>query len=1518
MAIAPGTQELLTLTENISEKGIELNDYDAVSAYMLENNYTKEDFNAYSQQIKELLEGTRDPETFQKPSASEVELQRVLEEKPFGEQNFFERLVTGQQAQAAMMGRGTELAAAAVVKGVGDVASVVQRPIAAVGEAVAPKTTEKIGNVLDDAVNFVDSKVQSTDTGRKFSYALKELADPVLSPEEKAMVDITSMLVPFAAATKVTKALGMKPGAKKRFTDFVLFDYAIKNENDHQMADILTEYIPSTKPLLERLVINENDTEAEKELKKIIDSGLTAGLFEGLFGVVGGAFKQVKNIRDKGQRLKEITEIVDSAKAGAKERIKRAEAIALDAVDEPIVMGAKTAKEVADGAPVPVKTEVAELGDQYVQKGTIARVLEPVVNNIPYLDRVNTALARGLKTTGQLPAKLVPAFRTRANKYQADLKQIKVDTKILRQDLNKAKKEAKRSGQSSDDVVENTRLALTGGRDDVQKIEFKINDLAKEAQAAQAKKIIQESNKNKNKGKTTKQQRSELDKRASAAVEQSAAELRNNVNLAMRGDASALLKLPPEIQKVITQSQSIMGAGEAALSKLPKYLQDTVRATKRNINKKDSAVKQIYGVGNKDDFVLGLADDGTTYFTRQYEIYTNPRWAKALRSGIAARSAAKAGTPLARKTKKIADKNTPEINEIIDRAFKNLKDKNPGVDEQVLWKTLDDFATVGGRDEEAGLIFEALAGGRHLKGDTAVKVMSKKNLAINEPILAFLGEIKDPLRMVDSTLRNQSKAITLGRFAKEVESFILTNEGKAVSLGGFFESLPKTSTRFLSPPKQIAAAAEKTPVGAYIEGAAGSIGTNTSRIMPRVADFTTSKQMAQVLERGTEMFGYTGQLGGLWGRVVAGAQRAAAYGQSTQTTLDLQQHINNMYGMFQALASGGFLTNPKQFVKFAQQSKIEVTRAATQERKLRSAVNKSGANQDVVDLALLGNPEAYASLPKNVRKAIDGAKELSNDMRLREAGVLDSSVVATPIKNVTLDRWGDPKTMDGWLGTLGKVVKYPLRLAQDAYGFTDDFGKKIAHKIEMEELAYVYPDKPLDEIFNMASNNVLEKLPSYTYAAPLVREFGKYPIGAYPVYTAERLRNNFNILKMALRDLKEANATGNSRLRAKAGKSVAALAGVYAGKEAYRMSQEIENDWTEGNKRGLRVLLPEWQQASIQIPTEPFYVDKDGHVKTKFVDGSTFDADSYLRQPVARLYALSQDYEEGEITETELNNLRDGILTDLTAQYYALKGLYGAGKTALSGVDEFNRSVRRGISLEDDALNTLASLGKVIEPGTSQNIRKYMEAVATEEALGEGKGKTKSGFPLRAKEIRNFLIYGIRNNTFDVDAALNQKVKENFRNKVAAADSFYQIIKDIPVRKRSEQEKRELYKNIEDNFIKYQDIVVQNNRELYDIGQAVSGIEFNYTNKKTGEEGKQFFDVVSSMATMNAEDSLNDTIFNSAIDIMENINAPLDFNESQGIAELIKFDANTVDSEILNIMADVSARYIGKQLYETK
>ncbi len=326
------------------------------------------------------------------------------------------------------MEQGARLGIAAGAKGVKDVASIPVRAISATGETVAPETTQKVKGALKEATDYVDSKIQSTPTGRKISYAVKELVDPALTPEEETAVEIASTLVPLGIVNKMTKSLGVAEGKGKRLLDFVLFDYAIKNESDHQFSEVITTVIPSTEPLLERLVIDENDTEAERELKKIVDSGLTAGLFETIFGAIGLTAKGIGEVVDRSQRKKIIDEIVNTAKEGSKERVRRAEAVAIDKVDEPIVTGA-TAKEVAEGAPVPIKTEVTELGDQYVQKGVIGRVLEPA------LSKMNTGLARILKSTGQLPEKLVPAFRERQGAYQSDLIEIKNINKILEKDL---------------------------------------------------------------------------------------------------------------------------------------------------------------------------------------------------------------------------------------------------------------------------------------------------------------------------------------------------------------------------------------------------------------------------------------------------------------------------------------------------------------------------------------------------------------------------------------------------------------------------------------------------------------------------------------------------------------------------------------------------------------------------------------------------------------------------------------------------------------------------------------------------------------------------------------------------------------------------------------------------------------------------------------------------------------------------------------------------------------------------
>ena len=154
----------------------------------------------------------------------------------------------------------------------------------------------------------------------------------------------------------------------------MLFDFAIKGDNDYQFTGFISDKFPSTKPLLDKLAINPDDSATEKELKRVIDSAIGAGTFESVFAVLGyGATKTL----DAAQRLKVVNDVVRRAKEGVKEQVKRGEAIAVDKIDEPIVNTA-TAKEVAEGAPVVVKTEAVDLGEQYAQKGTIARVIEKV------------------------------------------------------------------------------------------------------------------------------------------------------------------------------------------------------------------------------------------------------------------------------------------------------------------------------------------------------------------------------------------------------------------------------------------------------------------------------------------------------------------------------------------------------------------------------------------------------------------------------------------------------------------------------------------------------------------------------------------------------------------------------------------------------------------------------------------------------------------------------------------------------------------------------------------------------------------------------------------------------------------------------------------------------------------------------------------------------------------------------------------------------------------------------------
>ena len=124
--------------------------------------------------------------------------------------------------------------------------------------------------------------------------------------------------------------------------------------------------------------------------------------------------------------------------------------------------------------------------------------------------------------------------------------------------------------------------------------------------------------------------------------------------------------------------------------------------------------------------------------------------------------------------------------------------------------------------------------------------------------------------------------------------------------------------------------------------------------------------------------------------------------------------------------------------------------------------------------------------------------------------------------------------------------------------------------IEVDDLRKIYLTNLMMKYLKWRQKRVFEKMPSYSHGVPIVRFLGDKPIGQYPLYTAERVRNNFNIIIRAVKDFNEAITTGNKKLALKAAFSVASIGGVYAGKEALQSYQGQEYGWSDNDFRAVR------------------------------------------------------------------------------------------------------------------------------------------------------------------------------------------------------------------------------------------------------------------------------------------------------------------------------------------------------------
>lgn len=801
-------------------------------------------------------------------------------------------------------------------------------------------------------------------------------------------------------------------------------------------------------------------------------------------------------------------------------------------------------------------------------------------------------------------------------------------------------------------------------------------------------------------------------------------------DMLIQGEAKKLEKL---IKKTgadrVTVNRAL--AMEGGSYDLPEEVLEQVIKMREAINLNEVAVKDALKLAVDDDIQIKLGEDGGAYLTRTFQTFTNPKWSKDIKKALDMKP-----EKLSSKAKIAASQsgNTADVYEVVYNARQHLQKQYPELTPAQIDGVISDIVDRG-KGGQFDLITSLLSGGT---GEKAVKVLRGRK-DIDKPILELMGEVKDPVRNFTETMRNQNKLIAKANYLKDVKAFAERNLGKEVKTQGLFPFLPSDTATFLRQGERIGGKDITKNVGELAAQELGRLGGTGAPVgLNKV--FTTD-EMYTMLERGIDTFGFDNPVGKGWLNVFA---KPAGVGQAMETVFDHTAHAVNTYGMLQQLTMNGNLLRPSVF-KNAQTS-------------MYSLYQKAAKN----------DPESLAYLA-----------------RLKERGVLDSSVVAETVKR-NLDRFGE-----GAEGAMSKAVKAPFRGASALYGGIDDFGKVIAHQAEMQAYRKAFPNATADEVFDYAADVVRNTMPSYTTAVPAVRALSRLPFGTYATFPAEVLRTQYNIIKIGLKDIAQGTATGNANLAATGLRRLSALGATAAG-IGYAIDQNNQElGVTPTDIRGLNLTVPEYQKNTLKIMEEPFYVDKNGHIMTKFVDSGAIDAAQYVKGPIRAIMGRVMAGEE--VTEREIDDIFKDAFKEVYSPFISEKFLTQALVETYTGMDAEGRPIRRGLSVADDIKDTTVNLVKVMTPGSIKAGQKVLRADQSEMLRGVGEGQTAAGFPMRMEDQVDFFTTGIRHNTVDFSKAMGSSIYEDTKELRTPNDAFKAFVKQIPDKILTPQEEQDIY-----------------------------------------------------------------------------------------------------------------------------
>ena len=870
---------------------------------------------------------------------------------------------------------------------------------------------------------------------------------------------------------------------------------------------------------------------------------------------------------------------------------------------------------------------------------------------------------------------------------------------------------------------------------------------------------------------------------AAGRLFQSAAALPKELAQAALERARAEKGFTLRVKNTVDQLQKVQKKDNVSDESLAKYINDNIDdglsegvkkkadEIKRIISNNEAKINKMLGLKGENKIGLGF-NDGDVYFTRTFEANNNPAYLKKI---LKATKDEKVDADFIRRVEgaRVYFRNNGwknATNEELDGAIVHLVRRLSGEEGSLvrkIWETGD-----GGIDQ--GLAKQA------------AKIL-KARKKLDKPILDLLGEQRDPYAKISATLTNQNKLLSEINYLSQVDNFFRRNAGKEVELGGLIPSLSRATTGVKEGAKTVK---ESSDLFNITDEALGKFGGSQTKLLK---DLHVSPQMANYVRNGLDIFNPRDKVGGAFSRMFS---QMNAFGQSTQTILDLPAYAINTYGALQSLASNGLMFSPS-----AWRNALRATQT----------FGKSfGGRRD----------------DKKTREAI---KRLE---LLKRKGVIDTDLTSEMISN-NINIYG--KQIGSKFGKIGTAYSRSMDKLSTAYGTPDTYSKLLAFEGELASLKKTFPWKKGENIadyeerlFDMAADRVRDTIPSYSVAAPAARTLSRIPFGTYALFPAEMVRTTKNIVKYGVRDIKDGIKNGNKRQVAMGLRRLSGLGITATGVDYVVRDNNQQLGITDVTNRVMDVLAPEWGKNSARYHNQGLVEGKDGKIMTHFINSGSVDALDYIKVPVRAI--IGKLLSGKEVSEFEIDEIMSGMAKSIVGPYTNPKFLTEAVINLMQ--KDFYSETDDVVSLENVKRIAL-ELGSAMEPGTLQVLRKYLESLTSEEVRGIGEGINAYGFPQSSKDIETWMMSGVRPVRMDVKKSMGFNMAEDIKKTKVTQDEFITRLgklKDQPFTPKLRKEIINEYRNL-------QEFKFKNMQKLADKVNLFSQLEYQDKNNNTKEFG---------------------------------------------------------------------------------